>query len=109
MIADAELATMGDAALWAIALGFIAPLAISLIQQQRFSPKVKSVIAFFFYVVTGAVTAFFAGAFSGLGIMTSILLVFVMGATSYKSLWKPTGVSPAIESASTPGRYEATN
>lgn len=93
---------LGTPALWALAVGFFSPPVISIIQQSRWSPRAQSLVAFGFYVVVAAVTAWFAGLFSIGDISRLALLIFLAAGTSYKTLWKPTGVSPAIENATSP-------
>jgi hypothetical protein len=107
----AALAALGPVALWLLAVGFFSPLVIAVIQQTRWSARRQSLVAFAFYVVVAAVTAWLQGIFTGFGLVTAFLVIFVTAATAYRNLWKPTGVAPAIEAA-TPiadkqGRHEA--
>ena len=97
-----DLVQLGDLGLWSLLVGFFSPLIISVIQQNRWTPRAKSLVAFLFYLVVGAVTAYFSGVFTVTGLATAILVVFVTAANSYKALWKPTGAAPAIESATSP-------
>ena len=91
--------TLTNSALWALAVGFFSPPVISLIQQRTWSTRTKSLVAFAFYLVTAAVAAYFAGLFTLPDIGRIALLIFLAAATSYQALWRPTGVSPAIEKA----------
>lgn len=93
------LAAQSPVALWLIAVGFFSPLAISTIQQTRFSPRLQSIIAFAFYLLVAAVTVYLNGIFSTSSLIVALLVVFVTGSTAYKTVWKPTGVAPAIEAA----------
>lgn len=107
----AALAGLGPVALWLLAVGFFSPLVIAVIQQSRWPARTQSVVAFVFYVAVAAVTAWLNGIFNTVGLVTAVLVVFITASTSYKNLWKPTGVAPAIEAA-TPiankqGRHEA--
>lgn len=104
-----DVFNLSSPALWAIAVGFFSPPIISIIQQSKWSPRARSLVAFVFYLVVAAVTAFLAGAFTGGDFVKIALIVFVMGATSYQHLWQPTGVSPAIESATTKTPAPAVN
>lgn len=94
-----NLLGLGSPALWALAVGFFSPPVISVIQQSRWSTRTRSLVAFVFYLVLAAVTAYLAGAFTGGDFVKIALIVFVMASVSYQHLWRPTGVSPAIESA----------
>lgn len=104
----AALVALGPVALWLLAVGFFSPLAIAVIQQSGWSPRRQSIVAFLFYVAVAAVTAWLSGIFNTAGIIIAILVIFVTAGNSYKLLWKPTGVAPAIQSAtSKQGRHEA--
>jgi hypothetical protein len=105
------LAALGPVALWLLVAGFVSPLVIAVIQQSRWSARRQSIVAFCFYVVVAAVTAWLAGIFTTAGVIVAVLVIFVTAGNSYKLLWKPTGVAPAIQAA-TPigekqGRHEA--
>lgn len=86
-----------DAALFAIIVGFFQPIVLNLILQSGWSNRLQAVVAFLFSILTGALTAFFAGAFTGLGIITTILLVSVVSISSYKGFWQK--ITPELKSA----------
>lgn len=96
------LLELGTPALWALAVGFFSPPVISTIQQSRWSARRQALVAFGFYLVVAAVTAYVMGLFNTLDVLRLALLVFLAAGTSYKTLWKPTGVSPAIERVTSP-------
>jgi hypothetical protein len=89
-------------ALWSLALGFLSPPVISIIQQTRWSERTQSLVAFGFYLVTAAVTVWLSGDLNGGDYVRTALLIFIAGSTSYKAFWKPTGISPAIEAVTPP-------
>jgi hypothetical protein len=105
------LAALGPVALWLMAVGFFSPLVIAVIQQSRWSPRRQAIVAFLFYVAVATVTAYLMGIFNTAGIIVAVLVIFITAGNSYKLLWKPTGVAPAIQSAtpigSNQGRHEA--
>lgn len=102
------LAALGPVALWLLAVGFFSPLVIAVIQQSGWSPRRQSIVAFLFYIAVATVTAWLAGIFSTAGIVVAVLVIFVTAGNSYKLLWKPTGVAPAIQAVtSKQGRHEA--
>lgn len=104
-----EFLNLDTPALWALAVGVFSPPVISLIQQSRWSARRKSLVAFGFYLVVAAVTAYVLGLFNTGDFFRLALLIFLAGGASYQTLWKPTGLSPAIESATSQraGRHEA--
>lgn len=97
-----EFLNLGTPALWALAVGFFSPPVISTIQQSRWSARTQSLVAFAFYLVVAAVTAYVLGLFTALDIPRLALLIFLAAGSSYKTLWKPTGISPAIEAVTSP-------
>lgn len=80
-------AEVTDAALFAIVVGFLQPVVLDLLIQTRWSKLWKALAAFLFSTVTGGLTAYFAGAFTGLGVVTTILLVAVVSISAYKGFW----------------------
>jgi hypothetical protein len=98
-----DYSVLDNAGLWALAVGFISPPVIALIQQRTWSARVKALVAFGFALAVAAVTAYFNGLFTVADIGRLGLLVFLSAVASYQGLWKPTGVAPAIEKATSPG------
>lgn len=88
---------IGDLALWTSIVAFFAPVVLDIIIQSGWSKRVQSIVAFLVSAVIGIVSAFFSGAFTGVGIMTGILLAFVVTITAYKGFWKQ--VTPELKDA----------
>lgn len=89
---------MTDAAMWAVIVGFLSPLALNVIVKATWPAWVKSLIAFVFSAVVGSITAVIAGAYEGLGIPSTILLTLVVAITSYQNFWKQ--VAPTMQRGS---------
>jgi hypothetical protein len=90
--------------MWSLLVGFFLPLAISAIQQADWSNPVRAAVAFVVCVLAGLGTVWLAGDFDTTDVVSSVLLVLVTALATYKGLWKPAGVTPAIEAATSPGR-----
>lgn len=88
---------LSDAAMLAIIVGFLQPLVLQFILQSGWSAKLQALAAFGFSIVTGSATAYFAGAFTGLGVVSSVLLVAVVSISFYQGFWKK--VTPGLKSA----------
>jgi hypothetical protein len=86
---------MTDAALLAIIIGFLAPLVLNLIVSALWPSWVKSLAAFAFAAVAGVLTAWVTGAFQGLSILSTILLILVVSITAYQNFWKQ--VAPNLQ------------
>lgn len=107
---EATHSLLDTPALWALAVGFITPPVVSVLNEQKWSARTKSLVAFGFYLILAAVAAYFAGMFTVGDVGRLWLLIFLSASTSYRNLWKPTGISPAIEkrtSMATEGRAPA--
>lgn len=81
-------AEIGDAALWAIIIGFLQPIVLNFILSAKWTSRVQALAAFGFSAVVGTVTAYFTGAFDGVGITTAILLTAVVSISAYQGFWK---------------------
>ena len=88
---------MTDYEMWLLLVGFFLPLAISVIQQQGWSDQLRAIVAFAACAIAGAGTAYFQGDFTGKRIISGILIVAVTALTTYRNFWKPTEISPTIE------------
>ncbi|QWY81935.1 membrane protein [Arthrobacter phage Sicarius2] len=105
-----QLTGLGELALWSMLVGFFSPPVIAVIQQSRWSARAQSIVAFVFYLIVGAVTALLSGVFTTASLVTAVLVIFVTAANSYRELWKKTGVTGKIETATSgnrDGRHEA--
>lgn len=101
---------IGNLALWTSVVAFFAPLALDLIIQSGWNKRVQSIVAFLASAIIGVATAFFSGAFTGVGVVTGILLAFVVTISAYKGFWKD--VTPNLKDATSTnaeGRHEITD
>src|SRR6478735_2494661 len=96
---------MTDAAMLALIIGFLAPLVLNLIVNATWPKWAKSLVAFAFAAVAGIVTAWITGAFEGLSIVSTILLILVVSITSYQNFWKQ--VAPNLQRAAAKAAMEA--
>lgn len=92
---------VSNLALWTSVVAFFAPVVLDLIIQSGWSKRVQSIVAFAASAVIGVASAFFSGAFTGVGVVTGILLAFVVTITAYKGFWKP--VAPGLKDATSRG------
>lgn len=94
------VSVFADSASWAVILGVLTPLLVSVVQQPSWTPRLRAVVSAVVAVLVGIITVAANGGFAEpQGALASIALVLVASNTAYKTLWKPTGVSPAIEAA----------
>lgn len=83
-------------------VAIFSPLVISLITRPGWSGKVKTAIMLGYSGVVGVLTAYLSGQFDGLDILGAVLTVILVTATSYQTIFKPSGISPKIEEATSP-------
>lgn len=98
---------MTDTELWSAAAGFIGSMfVLPLIQQPRWSERVRALVTLVWCVVVAAVTAYLTGAFDGVRDgrewASASLAVFIAAIVSYKGFGKPTGLTGALERATSP-------
>jgi O-antigen/teichoic acid export membrane protein len=92
-----------DAQLWAAGLGFVLPPVIAIVNQPRWSGAVRGLLMLAVAALVGLGTAYFNGDFDGKPIVTCMLLAAVAIGTSYYTVWKPSGIAPGIERATSTG------
>jgi hypothetical protein len=88
---------MSNLEMWALIVGFALPPALSVLIQTGWSQRLQSVVAFLACAVAGAGTAYFQGDLTGRRFVEAGLVILVTTIATYKGFWKPTGVSPGIE------------
>lgn len=94
----ADVVDMTDAAMWALLVGALLPLFVSLVKQSDWPNYVKALVAFAVFVSVGFITAYLAGAFTGRTIVSCILIVAVTAYTMFQNFYKPTGIDAKISS-----------
>jgi uncharacterized membrane protein YqaE (UPF0057 family) len=88
-------------AMWNLVVGFFLPPLLAVIQQPGFSKPVKAMLTFVVCLLMSIVTLALDDTV-GLNFqswVTSSLMILVTTIATYQSLWKPTGIAPAIEAA----------
>ncbi|WP_199896714.1 hypothetical protein [Streptomyces niger] len=93
---------MTNAQMWALIVGFLSPLLISVVNRPHWSSAIRASVQVAVSVLVGLGTAYFAGDFAGKDIVTSILIASVSAISAYKGIFKPTGMSPAVERMTSP-------
>ena len=89
-----------------LSLGTLLPLAISVVQQPRWSKELRTFLSVALSGFAGLV-AYVAA--NGLSVgSASEVVIFVVGtilssATAYKTIWKPSSIAGKIEDSTSPG------
>lgn len=83
--------------------GTVLPLLISLINQCHWSASAKSIVALVICAAAAIAVSLHAGVTSGQGIAGGVIIVVTVTKALYEAFWKPTGIAPTIETATTVG------
>lgn len=94
---------MSNLQMWALIVGFLLPPVLAVIQQARWSDAFRAVVAFLACAVAGAGTAYFQGDLNFERWVEAGLVILVSAMATYRGLWKPSGIAPAIEAKTSPG------
>jgi hypothetical protein len=93
-----------DTVSWGLIAGVLTPLLTSLAQQPKWSSRRRAVVGAAVSVLVGILTCLLNGDLgNGQTVLSTIAAVLVASMTTYKGLWKPTGVAGGIETATSPG------
>lgn len=97
---------MSDLVMWGLVAGFFLPPLLAIVQQPGWTPTVRALVMFVASILVAIGTVYFtdSGAFAADRLVTTILLVMVTAIATYKGLWTPTKIAPAIETATSPKR-----
>lgn len=109
------MSNVSNLVMWSLIVGFVTPPVLAVIQQPRFSRRVQSILAFAFSAVLALgllyfdETLGFRAELDAENFISALLMIFVTATNTYRNLWKPTGIAPAIESVTTVGEGDLSN
>lgn len=83
---------------WQVIVGFLSPLALSVIIQSKWPRKAQAVCAFAFCAAVTIIGAYLKDEVDWANIPAMIGVVFVATIAAYHGFWQPTGVAGAVES-----------
>ena len=88
-----------NAELWAGALGYVLPPVIAIVAQPRWSGAVRALLMLFVATADGLGSAYFTDQFTGRSTVTCMLTAAIAIGVAYHTVWKPSGIAPGIERA----------
>lgn len=95
---------MTNLAMWSVIVGALTPPVVALVQNPAWSAPAKKwirvAIMVLFAVADGIGTAWIQGSLTWTRWSDSALIAGVAIITAYNGIWKPAGVTPAIEAKS---------
>lgn len=81
----------------AIIVGALLPMAISVINRVDWQRSYKEIAAFATCIAAALATSIVSGQLSGIAPVEAFAIIYTTARATYLVVWKPTGVSPAIE------------
>jgi len=94
---------MSNIEMWSGIAGFLLPPVIAVVQQQKWQQGLRAVVTFLICLAVAAITVFIQyGNWHGRSWVDSALTILVAAIATYHGFWKPTGVAPSVENATTP-------
>lgn len=80
-------------------VGFLLPLAISVIQQTHWSDKARSIVAAVIIVIATTITAWANGDLDWDNWAAALITIYTLSQVAYYTFWKKTGIAQKIEKA----------
>jgi biotin transporter BioY len=101
--------TFADTAAWGLIAGVLAPLLISVVQQPRWSGRTRVAVHVAASVAIGLLTCLANGTLDSDAqtVLSVVALVLVSSSATYGRIFKPSGVSAAIENKTSPSSRTA--
>lgn len=90
---------MTDLEMWSLLVGAFTPPLVAVINQPRWSGAVKFTVTAAVCTAVAALTAYLQGDLTGRRWLSSALVVAVTALITYQTGWRPSGVAPGIERA----------
>lgn len=88
--------------MWSLIVGFFLPPIQAVIQQPTWSKQLRSAVNFVVCGVAAVGVSYFQGDFTGRRWVESGLVILVATIATYTGTWKPSGIAPSIENATSP-------
>lgn len=84
-----------DLAMFTALVGFFMPIVISVVQQPRWQPRTRTLVAILSSIIAGGGTVYLTDPgmlTNGTTMTTVILTVLIASTTSYRAVWIPLGL-----------------
>lgn len=93
-----------DLAMWTSLVSFLLPVLVAVIQQPRWQPRTRALVAALSSLVAGVGTVYLTDPDAlDAGLTTTVVLTMLVASTAvYRAWWKPVGIR-VLESATSPG------
>jgi hypothetical protein len=89
--------------------GVLMPFIIAVINQRSWSPQIRGAVAFVVCLIASAVLAWTHGDLTWGDWRNTAVVVTGASMVMYHALWKPSGLAPAVEDATSVGAPPSDN
>lgn len=88
--------------MWSIIIGALTPPIAAFIEQPRWKGTImRPLVMMGFAVLDGIIIAWLQGSLTWARFTDSALMCGIAIVTAYEGIWKPSGIAPEIEAATT--------
>jgi len=94
---------MTDTQMWLLVVGTLVPLVVAAVEQAHWSTPVRAVVGMVIAAAAGVITTWIVGDVDDTrSLVIGALLTLVTSIATYLGFWRPTGIAPRIEAATSP-------
>lgn len=93
---------MSNLVMWTALVGTLMPVLIAFVNRTTWSSGTKATVALVSSAVAGIATAWLNGELAGRDVIAAVLVAATATTVAYHAWWKPTGIAPALEEATSP-------
>lgn len=79
-------------------VAFFLPVILAAVMQLKWSPQVRSIVAFVVCVLVAVAIAYVHGNLDGPDVVQQVLVILTVAQATYVGFWKPSGVTGRIAS-----------
>lgn len=94
-----------ELAAWTAVVGVMLPLVISVIQQSGWAVKMRSAVTAAVSIAAAVGTVYYAnpGGLEAQPLIITAAAVLTLAGSTYRTVWKPTGIAGKVEQATNIG------
>lgn len=83
-------------------VAFLLPPILAVVMQAKWSTQARACVAFVVCLLVAVAIAYVHGNLDGPDVVQKFLVVLTVAQATYQGFWRPSGVAPAIENATSP-------
>jgi hypothetical protein len=91
---------LSNLAMWSLIVGALTPPLVAIVQRPTFNRTFRVIVMIAAAIIDGVVVSWLQGDLNFARFTNSALIAGVAIITAYHGIWKPSGIAPSIERAS---------